>query len=76
MFNMLRKFVPSWVIKSVVEERQAYVYEGGEDVAPVPNSLSPKQLKQALVAMTLKDRLADLPEGSPNKLIFNNATLS
>lgn len=44
-------------------------------VAPVPYpTLTPAQLKQALFALSTKDVFVELPTGSPNRLIFNNAT--
>ncbi|KAI6046372.1 peptidase S8/S53 domain-containing protein [Pisolithus marmoratus] len=49
-----------------------------EFLAPVPSDditiLSPKALKHALLELSSKDVIADVGEGSPNKLIFNNAT--
>ncbi|KAF5316887.1 hypothetical protein D9611_003747 [Ephemerocybe angulata] len=44
--------------------------------APVPKrpTLSPKQLKKALLALSSKGLLADLPDKTVNLLIFNNAT--
>ncbi|KAI0087141.1 peptidase S8/S53 domain-containing protein [Irpex rosettiformis] len=47
------------------------------DVAPIPKepaTLSPKQLKKALLALSTPDALADLPDQTINLLIFNNAT--
>ncbi|KAI0366725.1 hypothetical protein BV20DRAFT_971453 [Pilatotrama ljubarskyi] len=46
-----------------------------EVVAPVPpKTLTPKQLKLALLALATEDALDTLPTGTPNLLIFNNAT--
>ncbi len=48
-----------------------------EEVAPTPKepaTLSPKQLKKALLALSTADALADLPAQTVNLLIFNNAT--
>ena len=46
------------------------------DVAPVPlSTISPAQMKLALLALATEDALLDvLPSGTPNLLIFNNAT--
>jgi cerevisin len=50
-----------------------------EAVAPVPpktpKRLTPAQLKQAIIQLSLKDKLAKLPANTRNRLIFNNATL-
>ena len=46
-------------------------------VAPIPlPTLTPAQLKKALLALATPDALANLPPGTktPNLLIFNNAT--
>lgn len=50
-------------------------YTPGEGVAPVPKTLSPKQLKQALLSLASSGMLQDLPKDTPNLLIFNNATV-
>ena len=47
----------------------------GEGVAPVPPVLvSPKALKKALLGLATTGVFVDLPELTPNLLIFNNAT--
>ncbi|EAU91702.1 serine-type endopeptidase [Coprinopsis cinerea okayama7 len=45
-------------------------------IAPVPKrpTLTPLQLKKAVIALTTKNVLSGLPENTVNKLIFNNAT--
>ncbi|OCH93509.1 hypothetical protein OBBRIDRAFT_749477 [Obba rivulosa] len=47
-----------------------------EAVAPVPKvpTLTPAQLKQALLALATPGALDELPKDTPNLLIFNNAT--
>jgi len=46
--------------------------------APVPGpgypTLSPRELKEALMDLATDDILKDIPEETPNLLIFNNAT--
>ncbi|ORX38809.1 peptidase S8/S53 domain-containing protein [Kockovaella imperatae] len=48
------------------------------NVAPIPKNgtLTPKQLKKALIALASPGMLTDLPAGTPNLLAFNNATYS
>ena len=48
----------------------------GDDLAPVPPpTLTPKQLKLALLALATENAIDEpLPAGTPNLLIFNNAT--
>jgi len=45
-------------------------------IAPVPKrpTLTPPQLKKALIALSSKGLLSEIPEDTVNKLIFNNAT--
>lgn len=44
--------------------------------APIPpKKLTPAQLKKALIALSTRGVLTDLPEDTPNLLIFNNATV-
>ncbi|KAH9949280.1 peptidase S8/S53 domain-containing protein [Amylocystis lapponica] len=48
-----------------------------EIVAPIPGTpktLTPKQLKLALLALSTQDVLSTVPADTPNLLIFNNAT--
>jgi cerevisin len=48
---------------------------GAEETSSMgPGSLSPAELKKALLALSTKGVLTDLPTGTPNLLIFNNAT--
>jgi cerevisin len=47
---------------------------GDDDAVSGPKTLNPAQLKKALLALSTRDVLATLPTGSPNLLIFNNAT--
>jgi cerevisin len=61
--------------KDEAKRADAVVYTPGEDVAPVPKTLSPKQLKQALLALASPNMLSDLPKDTPNLLAFNNATI-
>jgi cerevisin len=46
-------------------------------IAPIPDhppTLTPSQLKKALIALSTPGKLDDLPAQTPNLLIFNNAT--
>ena len=45
-------------------------------VAPIPDepTLTPLQLKKALLALSTKGVLSSLPDETPNLLVFNNAT--
>jgi len=61
--------------KDEAKRTDAVLYTPSEDVAPIPKTLSPKQLKQALLALATPNLLSDLPKDTPNLLIFNNATV-
>jgi cerevisin len=64
--------LPSWVSDFLLPPRLLDVVDG---VAPTgPPTLTPAQLKKALIALSTKDVLATLPDKTPNLLIFNNAT--
>ncbi|KAI0684846.1 peptidase S8/S53 domain-containing protein [Cytidiella melzeri] len=63
--------LPSWMITFMPSPSLV------ADVAPIPkgpSTLSPKQLKKALLALSTPDALVDLPNETINLLIFNNAT--
>jgi cerevisin len=63
--------LPSWM--AVFMPPPSFV----EEVAPVPQepeTLSPKQLKKALLALSTPNALVELPANTINLLIFNNAT--
>ncbi|GBE80855.1 Subtilisin-like protease [Sparassis crispa] len=45
-----------------------------EALLPVPKTMTPKQLKVALLALATEDALSVIPTDTPNLLIFNNAT--
>jgi cerevisin len=66
-------FLPSW-ISSYVPSPSLFVAEAA--VAPIPKTLTPAQLKKALIALSTPDALTDVGKDSPNVLIFNNATTS
>jgi cerevisin len=70
VFGLLRKLAPSWF----APEHKQVEHKADYDVAAVPGTLSPKKLKTALLVLSTPDVLSDLPKGSPNLLIFNNAT--
>ncbi|KAG8817737.1 serine protease [Serendipita sp. 399] len=67
--SVLKKLMPTWFARETV-----LAFEPGYDVAAVPGTLSPKQLKAAVKTLSTPDVLSDLPSGTPNLLIFNNAT--
>ena len=62
--------LPSWMTTFLPPPRVL-------EAAPTPKeptTLTPKQLKKALLALSTPDTFLTLPEGTPNLLIFNNAT--
>ncbi|OBZ69847.1 hypothetical protein A0H81_10084 [Grifola frondosa] len=72
MYSLAHESLPSWASTflpspQLVEEVIAPVPDG-------PKTLTPKQLKVALLALATEDALEPLPTGTPNLLIFNNAT--
>jgi cerevisin len=43
---------------------------------PTPPTLTPLQLKKALIALATEGKLSDLPADTVNKIVFNNVTAS
>ena len=73
MYGAAHAVFPSWIRSFLPPPRLISA------VAPVPKApktLTPKQLKTALLALATKGALTDsLPAGTPNLLIYNNATI-
>jgi len=68
VFSFARAALPSWM--SAMLPPPAF-----QAVAPVPfPTLTPLQLKKALLSLATPDILSALPPKTPNLLIFNNAT--
>jgi cerevisin len=71
MYSIAHASLPSWAV-TFLPSPQVLT---SADLAPTgPKTLDPTQLKAALIALSSKDMLAELPAGTPNLLIFNNAT--
>jgi cerevisin len=77
ILNAFRSRVPNWLANALFTTYQAKpfvdTYEGGYDVAAVPGTLSPLQMKKLVIAMATSDALANLPSDTPNLLIFNGS---
>ncbi|KAI0827686.1 peptidase S8/S53 domain-containing protein [Trametes gibbosa] len=75
MYALAWSAMPSWAVTFLPPPTLV-----DEVVAPVPDApktLTPKQLKLALLALATEGALTDvLPKGTPNLLIFNNATMA
>ncbi|KAI0343541.1 hypothetical protein BDW22DRAFT_1355993 [Trametopsis cervina] len=71
VYSLAHAALPSWMTTFVPSP--SFV----DQVAPTPagpQTLTPQQLKQALLDLATADALTDLPAKTVNKLIFNNAT--
>ncbi|KAJ3556664.1 hypothetical protein NM688_g1901 [Phlebia brevispora] len=71
LYSSVHSVLPSWVSGFLPSPAMV------QDVAPTPKepvTLSPKQLKKALIGLATPDVLAELPNDTVNLLIFNNAT--
>ncbi|EJD08081.1 uncharacterized protein FOMMEDRAFT_101509 [Fomitiporia mediterranea MF3/22] len=65
-------YLPEWLTRVLPDPE---LLGADDELAPIPATLTPEQLKKALVALATPDALTDsLPLGSPNLVIFNNAT--
>lgn len=73
VYSLAWSAMPSWVATFLPPP--ALVDEVVAPVPSAPKTLSPKQLKLALLALATENALLDaLPSGTPNLLIFNNVT--
>ena len=72
LYALTHAVLPSWASRFLLPPRLV------EAIAPVPPKRpafpSPKQLKTALISLSTKGVLTDLPTNTSNLLIFNNAT--
>jgi cerevisin len=73
IYSIAHAAIPRWVSAflpppSLVEMVNAPIPGG-------PKTLTPKELKQALIALSSRGLLSDLPAQTVNLLIFNNATV-
>jgi len=72
LYALTHAALPSWVTRFLPSPQLLDLVDG---VAPTgPPTLSPEQLKKALIALSTRGLLATLPDKTPNLLIFNNAT--
>ena len=68
VFSFARAALPSWMSSMLPPPVL-------ETVAPIPYpTLTPAQLKKAVLALATPDILSTLPPKTPNLLIYNNAT--
>ncbi|KAF9012664.1 serine-type endopeptidase [Cyathus striatus] len=70
-YSIVRSALPGWAQTFLPSSKLV------DALAPVPKepqTLTPSQLKKALIALSSKGLLADLPAKTVNLLIFNNAT--
>ncbi|KIP08998.1 hypothetical protein PHLGIDRAFT_87290 [Phlebiopsis gigantea 11061_1 CR5-6] len=70
VYSMAHAALPSWMTTFLPSPSLL------EEIAPIPSpaTLTPKQLKKALLALSTADAISDLPKETVNLLIFNNAT--
>jgi cerevisin len=78
LYAMAHRALPSFISSYLPapEFIDAVMQHARDDAAPIPkpDTLTPAQLKQALLALASPGLLADLPEQTTNRLAFNNAT--
>jgi len=69
VFSFTRAILPAWVSSMFLPSPAL------EAIAPTPlPTLTPAQLKKALLELATPGALFELPPKTPNSLIFNNAT--
>lgn len=76
LYTVVHAALPAWISSALPSPFMAGAQQAfsTSSVAPIPHTLTPAQLKKAILTLSLKDQLTDLPEKTVNKLIFNNAT--
>ena len=73
LYSFAREVLPSWMT-DFMPSPKALEREMAPVPVPAPPTLTPEQLKRALIALATQGLLEDLPNETPNVLIFNNAT--
>jgi cerevisin len=74
IYAMVHQALPPFVTSYLPSPKFFDLVTDSDDVAPIPKTITPAQLKKALLALSSTDVLSDLPPKTPNLLIFNNAT--
>ncbi|KAF9479087.1 hypothetical protein BDN70DRAFT_932847 [Pholiota conissans] len=75
LYAMVHSSLPSFVTNFLPSPHFLdIVLKNDDSVAPIPRTLTPTQLKKALIALSSEGLLSELPAKTVNKLIFNNAT--
>ncbi|KJA18128.1 hypothetical protein HYPSUDRAFT_145495 [Hypholoma sublateritium FD-334 SS-4] len=76
LYAMAHRTLPSFITNYLPSPHFLDVVFQNADAAaaPIPKTLTPAQLKKALIALSSEGLLEDLPAQTVNKLIFNNAT--
>jgi len=69
-YAVAHAYLPSWMTTFL----PAPEFFGTDDASTGPSTLTPLQLKRALLQLASPGLLSELPAGTPNLLIFNNAT--
>ena len=73
LYSLAHSVLPEWIAAFMPSP---YLLEAA--TAPVPKrpTLTPLRLKKALIALSSKGLISNLPENTVNLLVFNNATSS
>lgn len=72
IYAKARTALPSWISSFLPSPSMMNVIG---NVGPTEQpTITPEQLKKAIIALASKGLLGDIPEETPNLLIFNNAT--
>ncbi|KIL60482.1 hypothetical protein M378DRAFT_130625 [Amanita muscaria Koide BX008] len=71
LYSIIRASLPGWISAYMPSPKLVDAL-----TAPIPKTLTPTQLKKALLALASEGLLAPLPDKTVNLLIFNNATIS
>jgi cerevisin len=71
IYSVAHAVLPQWIVGFLPSPE---LVEASLAPIPAPPTLTPVQLKKALIALATEGVLSDLPADTINKLVFNNVT--
>jgi cerevisin len=74
LYAMAHQALPPFISSYLPSPELLHIVLENTNAAPIPNKISPDQMKKALIKLGTLGVLTDVSEDSPNVLIYNNAT--
>ena len=76
LYALAHQALPSFISSYLPSPEFLDILLKNTAVAPIPKTITPSQLKKALLILGTPKLLSDIPSDTPNLLIFNNATVA